>query len=797
MGRRGGDYYRRVAELGVQAAEALDHAHQLGIVHRDIKPANLMLDSTGRLWVTDFGLAQVQQGEASLTLTGQAVGTPRYMSPEQTMAQRVLIDHRTDVYSLGVTLYELLTLQPAFASDNHHQLLRQITVEEPRRPRRLQRSIPSELEIIVLKAMEKRPQDRYGTAQELADDLQRWLRHEPIRARRPALLQRALKWGRRHRPAVAAGMVVLLMALVMAGWAGWSRYDRSVRRAASEEVVRAALADSYSWQEQRRLPEALSEARRAAWVLAGVEVRTELRQQVQARLADLDLLDRLERVRLEALTAGNDGHFDNEGADALYRQRFREEGLAIESLSAEEGGERIRRSTVAVELAAVLDHWAWVRKRITGPEDPGWMHLMQVARLADPDVRRTRVRLALETGDRHALRQLIVSEEAFPLPPITQFVLEDALLRDKKAHGPLEQLLRAAQRQTPNDFWLNYNLWFFFTYTEPAQLEESVHFAAIAVALRPQSPGAHNNLGNALKARGLLDEAIAEYHKALQINTDFAAAHNNLGVALLSSGQLDEGIAELREAIRLNENDAEAHYNLGNALQHKGQLDEAIAEFHKAIQLKEDFAEAHCNLGNVLVDKGQLDEAIAEYRKAIQINKDCAELHSDLGMALHAKGRIDEAIAEHRQAIQIKKNDPLAHYGLGNALAVKGQLNEAIAEYRAAIRLKKDDAPAHYHLGLVLSTQGQLDEAIAEYRAAVQINPELAEANCNLGRVLFQQGRLAEALPYLRRGHQIGSRRPGWPYPSAQWVQECERRMEREGQRPAILTRGGEGRMTR
>ena len=111
---RGRDYFRRVAELGVQAAEALDHAHQLGVVHRDVKPGNLLVDARGQLWVTDFGLAQMQHGEASLTMTGDLVGTLRYMSPEQALAKRVVIDHRTDVYSLGATLYELLTLEPAF-----------------------------------------------------------------------------------------------------------------------------------------------------------------------------------------------------------------------------------------------------------------------------------------------------------------------------------------------------------------------------------------------------------------------------------------------------------------------------------------------------------------------------------------------------------------------------------------------------------------------------------------------------------------------------------------------------------
>jgi serine/threonine protein kinase len=190
-----------VAELGVQAAEALDYAHQLGIVHRDVKPANLLLDARGNIWIADFGLAHIQHSEASLTGTSQMVGTPRYMSPEQALSKRVPIDHRTDVYSLGVTLYELLTLRPAFTSQDRHELQRQIAFEEPAKPRRLERAVPTELEIIVLKAMEKRPQDRYATAQDLADDLRHWLADRPIRARRPSWVQVGRKWARRHQSA--------------------------------------------------------------------------------------------------------------------------------------------------------------------------------------------------------------------------------------------------------------------------------------------------------------------------------------------------------------------------------------------------------------------------------------------------------------------------------------------------------------------------------------------------------------------------------------------------------------------
>src|SRR5262249_46205698 len=133
--------FRRGAELGIQAAEALDYAHTLGVIHRDVKPANLLADGRGGLWVTDFGLAHIQS-EARLTLTGDLVGTLRYMSPEQALAKRVVVDHRTDVYSLGATLYELLTLRPAFAGDDRQELLRQIAFQEPTPPRRLSPAMP-------------------------------------------------------------------------------------------------------------------------------------------------------------------------------------------------------------------------------------------------------------------------------------------------------------------------------------------------------------------------------------------------------------------------------------------------------------------------------------------------------------------------------------------------------------------------------------------------------------------------------------------------------------------------------
>jgi hypothetical protein len=245
-------YFRDVARLGAQAAEALECAHRQGVIHRDIKPANLMVDGRGHLWVTDFGLARMLN-EIGPTLTGDIVGTMRYMSPEQAAARRGLVDQRTDLYSLGATLYELLTLRPVCDGQTRLEVLRQITGEEPPAPRRLNKVVPPELETIVLKALGKDPAERYGTAQELADDLKRFLRHEPIRARPPTLVERARKWARRHRMAVRVAVAMLLLTAAGLGVSTTLLYRANQRtlaayRAEAEgrRIARQAVDDMYT-----------------------------------------------------------------------------------------------------------------------------------------------------------------------------------------------------------------------------------------------------------------------------------------------------------------------------------------------------------------------------------------------------------------------------------------------------------------------------------------------------------------------------------------------------------------------
>ncbi|MHC4451285.1 MAG: protein kinase domain-containing protein, partial [Planctomycetota bacterium] len=219
---RSAEYCRGVARIGIQVADALALAHERGVVHRDVKPGNLMVDPLGHLWVTDFGLAVFQQGDTNLTMTGDLLGTVRYMSPEQVRGNRGAIDHRTDIYSLGATLYELLTLEVAFPGESPQRVMQQIADEDPPPPRTLNPSVPIDLETIVLKAMEKEPGARYAHAAEFAADLDAFLANRPVEARRPSTIDKTAKWARRHRPLVFAAFATLVAATTALAISVWS-----------------------------------------------------------------------------------------------------------------------------------------------------------------------------------------------------------------------------------------------------------------------------------------------------------------------------------------------------------------------------------------------------------------------------------------------------------------------------------------------------------------------------------------------------------------------------------------------
>jgi tetratricopeptide (TPR) repeat protein len=236
---------------------------------------------------------------------------------------------------------------------------------------------------------------------------------------------------------------------------------------------------------------------------------------------------------------------------------------------------------------------------------------------------------------------------------------------------------------------------------------------------------AHFNLGNAL--HGQVDDAVAQYEKALEINPNFPDAQNNLGLALFQKGQVDEAIARYQKAVEINPHYTEAYSNLGLALFDKGQLDEAITQYQKALEITPKYVAARYNLGLALFQKGQLDEAITHFQKALDIQPDYAAAHNNLGNVLFQKGQLDEAIEQFKKAVEI---DPEAEtrFNLGNALLQKGQLDEAIEQFVKALDMNPNSFQTHYNFGAALAQRGRLDEAITQFREVLRLKPDFSPA---------------------------------------------------------------------
>ena len=265
-------YFRSVAEIGLQAANALAYAHARGITHRDIKPSNLILDTAGVVWITDFGLART--GDSSMTQTGDILGTIRYMSPERFKGQ---CDNRADVYSLGLTLYEMLVLKPAFESPDRLKLIDIVTKTEVSAPRSIDSRVPRDLETIVLKACDKDPKRRYQSADEMADDIQRFVNDEPILARRASPTERIARWSRRN-PWLATAISVSAAALIAI--TGISVVAAQTQATLNEQLEDANQGLNAKSEEQRKTNEELAESNRTKEQLIG-----DLRLS-QARLAE-------------------------------------------------------------------------------------------------------------------------------------------------------------------------------------------------------------------------------------------------------------------------------------------------------------------------------------------------------------------------------------------------------------------------------------------------------------------------------------------------------------------------------
>lgn len=274
-----------------------------------------------------------------------------------------------------------------------------------------------------------------------------------------------------------------------------------------------------------------------------------------------------------------------------------------------------------------------------------------------------------------------------------------------------------------------------------------------AAKLLSHDPESQTNLGNVLRTRGRLDEAVCCHRRSIALKPDYAEAHNNLGSALRDSKRPSQAVASYRQAISIKPDFAMAHMNLGDTLLALGRLDEAARSYRRVLQFRPDSVEAHNNLGNALRDSGQLEEAAASYRRAVALRPDYAKLHNNLGNALLDLGRIEEAVASYSHALELEPDFAKAHSNLGSAFRELAKLDEAEASYRRALAIRADSSEILTNLGVVQRLQGRADEAEASLRRALSIDPGAAPTITSLAELYADRGQFAEAENLYKKAY--------------------------------------------
>ncbi|UUO04342.1 protein kinase [Blastopirellula sp. J2-11] len=607
---------RWAAEMVAMLARALQTAHQAGIIHRDLKPANILLTDTGQPKITDFGLARRLDADFTLTLTGARMGTPSYMAPEQVLGKKDSVGTAIDVYALGAMLYELISGRPPFRANSVAELERQLVSDEPNPPRRLNINVPQDLETICLKCLQKDPHRRYASALDLAEDLERFLRYEPILARPISQVEYAWRWVR-HNPALA-GLLICLVAFtgLLAGEVlrEWSLANG---RNAEKSRLTARMQSAIQLEQQGRYPEA-----RAILGRLGDGGFDDLRQRINQSLDDLNFVEELDLIglnRSSVLDNHYDLRFNLAKADAAYEQLFAAMRVAKPFDDPQTVAVRIRGADIKQPLIAALDDWS-VCTNDHARRD--W--ILEVVRRADSDTTgwRDRARDPRGWNDAENLAQLSRIESMANLSVELLRAIAD---RMDEANIDSTEFRSRVQQTHPADFLANFTLADALRESDP---HESIRYYQAALAIRPVSAPVRNNLALALAAVQREEEAIACLESAMQIDARFVPALVNRGILLRSQGQSKEAFRTFQQVLLLAPRDAFTYYQLGLTHQAAGESKQAIQAFDKAIQCDSEFTIAQFALIDAMIAADQQDSAADLIRQLLSTSTDPADILS-------------------------------------------------------------------------------------------------------------------------------------------------------------------------
>jgi serine/threonine protein kinase/tetratricopeptide (TPR) repeat protein len=753
-------------ELFISICQAVEHAHQKGIIHRDIKPSNVLVtqqDGAPLVKVIDFGIAKAlgQRLTEKTVFTGfaQLIGSPLYMSPEQAALSNVDVDTRSDIYALGVLLYELLTGTTPFEKErlskaDYDEIRRIIREEEPPKPstrlrkdetgrmkdetRRskhtrwdwlapvssiiLHPSSFQELDWIVMKALEKDRNRRYDSASALAADVRRYIDDEAVQACPPSKWYRLHKFARRKKSALAMAACVFLTLAGIAAAVGWTVRDRAardhdqqVRDAALDAEVSRALDETGPLIEQGKWPEALAVVERADKLLAAAG-RTEQPPRLEELRRDLVVAQRLENVNRRPTGSSAEECFWGREQDRLFAQEFRDIGIDVNVLDKAEAAARTRRSGIRTALVKALDQWATMRRRARGENDSTWKKLVAIAQEAESDEWRNRFRTVLLLRDREALERLVDSLPTRDVPPATILLL-GTILQELGALNKAMAVLREGQRQYPDDLWINDQLaWYYRTEFRPPRYQEAVRFYAIASALRPRWPRGHLALAQALADAGSWDEAVAEVSKAIELDRTNPWLWMRRARIHHEHGQFEKAVADSSKAIELDANYTWAWSRRGVAYFELGQWEKAVADCSKAIELDPRNADAWNYRGYA-------------YTQLLRSKKDASELSKEL--------------SDRSEAIKQEPNSARTWYWRGHAYLELGEFEKANADLSKGIELDPDCRWPWSRRALARLNLGQWDKAVADCIAYTERAPGEVWAWYRLAALHLKLGDLA------------------------------------------------------